>query len=131
MLREESAAPGGAGRAWLACLAAWAIPGAGHLLLGRWRRGLLFGALVLGLFCGGLALDGKLYRPAAGDPLSLLATLAGAGAGAPFLAGHALGLAAGDVRSAYHDYGNTFTLVAGLLNLLVVLDAYDVAVGRR
>ena len=30
-----------------------------------------------------------------------------------------------------YEYGNTFTAVAGLLNILVILDAYDTARGRK
>ncbi len=30
-----------------------------------------------------------------------------------------------------YEYGNTFILVDGLMNLLVVIDAYDVALGRK
>lgn len=113
------------------CLLAWAVPGLGHVVLGRFGRGLLLGGLILALFAGGLALDGKVYRPVDEDPLSYLAAFGAAGVGVPFLIAHARGLARGDLTSAYHDYGNTFTLVAGLLNLLLVLDAYDVALGRR
>ena len=39
--------------------------------------------------------------------------------------------AAGDVRAVTYEYGNAFLIVAGLLNLLVVIDAYDVAHGRK
>ena len=42
-----------------------------------------------------------------------------------------LGFGRGDVRAVSYEYGNTFLIVAGLLNLLVVIDAYDVAVGRK
>lgn len=42
------------------CLAAWVVPGAGHALLGRFRRAALFFALVLGSFGLGLAHDGRL-----------------------------------------------------------------------
>ena len=118
-------------RALPACLLAWAVPGLGHAVLRRFGRGLLFGLIVLSLFVGGLALDGKVYEPVEGEPLSVLAAVGAAGAGVPFAVAHLGEFAAGDLESPYHDYGNTFTLVAGLLNLLVVLDAYDVAVGRR
>ncbi len=30
-----------------------------------------------------------------------------------------------------YEYGNAFLIVAGLLNMLVVLDAWDIAVGRK
>ena len=35
------------------------------------------------------------------------------------------------MTSVTHEYGNTFTEVGGLLNILVILDAYDTAVGRK
>ena len=30
-----------------------------------------------------------------------------------------------------YEYGNAFLIVAGLLNALVALDAYDIALGRK
>jgi hypothetical protein len=48
-----------------------------------------------------------------------------------FFAAAPLGLGRGDVRAVSYEYGNTFLIVAGLLNLLVVIDAYDVALGRK
>jgi len=113
------------------CLLAWALPGLGHVFLRRFSRGALFGVLILGLFAGGLLLGGKVYRPEPGEPLTYLAALGAAGVGLPFLLVHYAGIGDGDMAGTYFDYGNTFTLVAGLLNLLVVLDAFDVAVGRR
>jgi hypothetical protein len=32
---------------------------------------------------------------------------------------------------ATFEYGNTFLLIAGLLNYLTMLDAFDIAVGRK
>ena len=43
----------------------------------------------------------------------------------------ALGYGRGEVRAVTYEYGNAFLIVAGLLNLLVVIDAYDVAMGRK
>lgn len=112
------------------CVLAWLVPGTGHLLMGRWGRALLFGPLIGTLFLAGLALDGKVYRPVEGDPLSYLAALGASGVGSLYIVVHALELGEGDVAAPYHEYGNTFTLVAGLLNLLVILDAFDLAVLR-
>jgi hypothetical protein len=42
-----------------------------------------------------------------------------------------LGLGKGVVTAATYEYGNTFVIVAGLLNMLVALDAYDIALGRK
>ena len=42
-----------------------------------------------------------------------------------------LSLGAGEVTATTFEYGNTFLIVAGLLNFLVILDAYDIAMGRK
>ena len=42
-----------------------------------------------------------------------------------------LGYGGGEVRAVTYEYGNAFLIVAGLLNLLVVIDAFDVAMGRK
>ncbi len=110
---------------------AWVIPGLGHIASGRVMRGIVFASIVLSLFLGGILLDGKVYRPEPGQPLSYLASVGAAGVGLPYVAAHHAGWNLGDIRSQSHEYGNTFTLLAGLLNLLIVLDAYDVAAGRR
>mgnify|MGYP001193481275 FL=1 len=110
---------------------AWVIPGLGHIASGRVMRGIVFAIIVLSLFLGGILLDGKVYRPEPGQPLSYLAAVGAAGVGLPYVAAHQAGWNLGDIRSQSHEYGNTFTLLAGLLNLLIVLDAYDVAAGRR
>ena len=42
-----------------------------------------------------------------------------------------MGAGGGEVTAATFEYGNTFLIVAGLLNFLVVLDAFDIAMGRK
>ena len=37
----------------------------------------------------------------------------------------------GEVVAETYEYGNSFLVVAGLLNVLVVIDAYDIALGRK
>ncbi len=114
----------------LLCLASWAIPGAGHLWLGR-RKGVVFlGALPL-MFAIGLAIHGRLFPIDMSQPLVGLAALADLGIGLTYFVATALGYGAGDVRAVTYEYGNAFLIVAGLLNLLVTIDAYDVAVGRK
>src|SRR5205823_14976377 len=46
---------------YLICLAAWAIPGAGHLLLGRIQKGLTFFFALTLMFLCGLWLEGRLF----------------------------------------------------------------------
>ena len=118
----------------LLCVAAWPIPGAGSLWLGRRQKGLILLVALPLMFAIGLAIHGRLLWPIpfdASDPLVCLAALADLGIGAPYFVASALGYGAGDVRAVTYEYGNTFLIVAGLLNLLVVIDAYDTAVGRK
>jgi hypothetical protein len=115
----------------LLCLAAWAVPGAGHLWLGRRQKGWIFLLVLPVMFAVGLALDGRLFPLEVSEPLVALASVADAGIGAPYLVARAAGYGRGQVVSATYEYGNAFLIVAGLLNLLVVLDAFDVALGRK
>jgi hypothetical protein len=115
----------------LLCVAAWAIPGAGHLWLGRRNKGLVFLVALPLMFAIGLALNGRLFPFDLSDPLVALAALADFGIGLTYFIAAGLGYGAGDVRAVTYEYGNAFLIVAGLLNLLVVIDAYDVALGRK
>jgi hypothetical protein len=113
------------------CLVSWLVPGAGHLLLGRRQKGLIFLAALPAMFAIGLALDGRLFPFEFSQPLVGLAALANLGMGVPYFAASAAGLGAGVVTEVAYEYGNAFLIVSGLLNLLVALDAYDVRVGRK
>ena len=116
---------------WLVCLAAWFIPGGGHFLLRRTQKGVVFLCLLPLLFALGLLLSGRIFPFDANEPLVLLAAFADVGIGLPYFVAWALGLGAGTVVAPTYEYGNTYIIVAGLLNMLTVLDAYDVAVGRK
>jgi hypothetical protein len=115
----------------LLCLASWAIPGAGHLWLGKRSKGLVFLIALPAMFAIGLAIHGRLFPFDLSEWLVGLAAIADVGIGVPYFIASALGFGGGDVRAVTYDYGNTFLIVAGLLNLLVVIDAYDVAMGRK
>jgi hypothetical protein len=114
----------------LLCLASWAIPGAGHLWLGR-RKGLVFLAALPLMFVMGLALEGRLFPFELSQPLVALAAAADLGAGLPYVIARVLGYGSGNVVAVTYEYGNSFLIVAGLLNALVILDAYDIALGRK
>jgi len=119
-------------RALPACLFAWLVPGAGHLYLGRRSKGLVFLGAIGALFLLGVAMDSRLQLYLGfEDPLALLFSLAQMAMGLPYFAARALGYEAGQVTSVTYEYGNTFTAVAGLLNILVVLDALDTARGLK
>ncbi len=112
-------------------LVAWLIPGAGHLWAGQRGKGLIFFLVLPVMFALGLALEGRLFPFEIGQPLVALAAFADIGIGAPYFLAKALGHGAGRVVAVTYEYGNTFVIVAGLLNLLVVCDAWDIASGRK
>ncbi len=115
----------------LLALLAWVVPGAGHLWTGQRSKGLVFLLVLPLMFAVGLALQGRLFPFEPGQPLVALAAIADLGVGLPYAVARALGLGAGNVVAVTYEYGNTFVIVAGLLNLLVVCDAWDLASGRK
>jgi hypothetical protein len=115
----------------LVWIAAWIVPGAGHLWSGQRLKGLVFLVLLPLMFAIGIALEGRLFPFALDQPLVALAAIADVGIGLPYVLAQALGLGGGDVVAVTYEYGNTFLIVAGLLNLLVAFDAWDVAAGRK
>ncbi|MPZ16503.1 MAG: hypothetical protein GEV06_01110 [Luteitalea sp.] len=115
----------------LLCLAAWLLPGSGHLLLGRRQKGAALCLVLLFMFVFGLGLSGRLFPFHVFEPLVVMAAIADLGLGLPWVVAKLLGYGAGDVVAVTFEYGNTFLIVAGLLNMLVVLDTYDIAVGRK
>lgn len=115
----------------LLCVIAWAVPGAGHVLLGRLDKAVAFFVAIVLLFASGLWLEGRIFPFELSQPLVALAALANIGVGVPYLLAWMAGLGAGNVIAPAYEYANTYLIVAGLLNALVALDAYDVAVGRK
>jgi hypothetical protein len=98
---------------------------------GRRQKGLVFLLALPVMFAIGLALQGRLAPFVFSEPLVGLAALANLGMGAPYLIASMLNLGGGVVTAASYEYGNAFLIVSGLLNTLVVIDAYDVRLGRK
>ena len=125
------------GTAWLTGLAAWFIPGLGHVLLKRWFRAALMGGAVWVCFFVGLAMGGHLFDLTTDGwiILQIPPMIANLGSGALYIVSWLLnyGFADDPVRAARatYEYGNTFLLIAGLLNFLNMLDAFDIAAGRK
>ncbi len=115
----------------LVCVASWLVPGAGHLMLGRREKGIIFFVALVAMFAIGLVLNGRLAAFDFSDPLVGLAAIANLGMGIPYFIARAMDLGQGIVTAASYEYGNTFLIVAGLLNMLVAIDAYDVRLGRK
>lgn len=110
---------------------AWCIPGAGHLWLGQTQKAVTFAVVLTGMFVAGCAFDGRLFPFQSSEWLVLLAAVAQWGLGLPRIVAGMGGFGAGQVTAVTYEYGNTFLMAAGLLNVLVALNAFDRARGRR
>ena len=127
------------GSAWLIGLAAWFIPGIGHVLTGRWIRAALMGGAVWLAFFLGLGMGGHMFDLSTGQGSSTLLQvppmIANLGTGALYIVSWLLGSGFADdpvqAARATYEYGNTFLLIAGLMNYLTMLDAFDIAAGRK
>lgn len=115
----------------LLCVAAWLVPGAGHLWMGRRQKGLVFLVALPLMFLTGLWLQGRIFPFEIAEPLVALAAGANLGIGIPWFLSRALEAGGGVVTAATYEYGNSFMIVAGLLNFLVILDAFDIGMGRK
>jgi hypothetical protein len=126
-------------RAWAIGVAAWFFPGSGHLVLNKWGRAILMGGSVWLCFFLGMAMGGHMFDLSTTDGSSVLLQvppmIANLGSGVLYIVCWLLNIGFADdpqqaARTTY-EYGNTFLLIAGLLNYLTMLDAFDVAAGRK
>lgn len=114
----------------------WLFPGAGHILQGRWKRGIIIGGVVwllfiIALLSGGAYYPGFEYKD--GALLYLLNIFARLGNGlGSFISFWLLPVAPQNVAAwATFEYGGRFLEISGLLNYLAVLDAVDINEGRK
>lgn len=117
--------------AYLALLLGWLVPGAGHLLLGKWVRALLLFVSITAMFVIGVALAGQIYQPNTGDMLDMLGFAGQLGMGVLYAIARIFSLGAPSVVDALGDYGTKFLIAAGLLNIIAAVDAHSLANGRK
>jgi hypothetical protein len=115
----------------LVLLAGWLVPGAGHLLLGKWVRALLLFLSIVTMFFIGIALKGKVYSPNTGDLLDILNFAGDLGTGLLYGLAKLFDMGQASVQIAVADYGTKFIVVAGLLNVVAAVDAHSLATGRK
>jgi hypothetical protein len=114
-----------------ACVAGALVPGLGHAVLRKWDRALVFFGCIAIMFFLGLHLDGRIFPPELDGLFSSLKCIAEAGSGLFYWIALVQGLGAGEPTAYTYDYANVFIYVAGLLNMLVIVDVFDIAMGRK
>ena len=115
----------------IAPVVGWLVPGAGHLIQRRWIRGLLLLISVVAMFVLGVLMEGKVYGLNGGDLLDMLGFVGDLGAGSLYFVTRAMDWGKGAIQLASADYGTKFIIVAGLLNVISAVDAYDIAIGKK
>jgi len=134
--RNTSAAPAKASpdantAVYIVTLSAWLIPGLGHILQKRYVRGVLLMLAVCIMFFAGLGMQGKVYSFNTGDLLDILGFVGDIGTGVLYFLARAMDWGAGNIHRAVADYGTKYIVVAGLLNVIAVVDAYHIAIGKK
>lgn len=123
-------------RAWLPAVAlGWFIPGGGHFLLNRRVRGALLTASVALMFALGLLMRGAFFEPQGGDLMTVLIYYGGfignLANGILYFLASWMGYSQPDVAGHVHDYGTKFLVGAGFLNVLAMVDVYEIATGKK
>ncbi|MDR1728635.1 MAG: hypothetical protein LBT74_12050 [Acidobacteriota bacterium] len=115
----------------VACVAGWLVPGLGHALFRKWDRAGVFFCCITAMILLGVGLDGRLADPNFGGLFPTLESIANVWSGLPYWIPWMLGAGVGDPTAYTYDYANKFIWVAGCLNILTVIDVFDIARGRK
>jgi hypothetical protein len=128
---RQANAQAGIFKTFAACIAGAFVPGLGHAVFGKWDRAIVFFASISIMLTLGIRLHGRLFNPDLGNFFSALKFIADAGLGLLYWIPWLQGLGLGDPTAYTYDYANVFIYVAGLLNMLVIVDVFDIALGRK
>lgn len=111
---------------------AWLVPGAGHVMLGKWKKGLFFFLLLAATYSFGMAIAG--WRPVSFDdnPFYYVGQY---GSGATLLFAKLRGVEKAILRPSIHpswfDPGLLYVCVVGLLNLVIMMNVLDLKVAPQ
>lgn len=97
-------------------------------------KGAIGGAAIILMFACGALIKGHLYSvPDMSEGLlSALFGLCDVGSGLIYLIAKLAGVAVAEQpQSAMAEYGSALLMVAGLLNFIMALDAFDIGAGRK
>ena len=104
-------------------------------MLKRPGRGGLIAALVTAMFLLGLMMRGMLFERQGNDLLTIVIYYGGfigdLMSGLLYFVTVWLGYNQPDVAGHVHDYGTKFLVAAGLLNVLAMVDVFEIATGKK
>ena len=121
---------------YLIGIISWLLPGVGHLMQGRFMRGIIIGVVIwtmfiIAIFSGGAYYPGFDFKD--GSLLYLLNIFARFGNGLGALISFFLSASPPPNVAAWatFEYGGRFLEIAGLLNYMAIMDAVDISFGRK
>src|SRR6185295_13508482 len=122
-----AASVGGSWKRAAAVLTAWLLPGAGHVVMGQWKKGLFFLAILGATYAFGMHIAG--WRPVSFDdnPFYFVGQY-GSGASLLFakLRGAEKAVVRPEIHPSWFDPGLLYVCVVGLLNLVIMINILDV-----
>lgn len=140
-------------KAVISCFLTWLVPGLGHLYLGKKLTALVFFIIVHITFIMGFSHDGRFFLvDERHSVMSYLQTMANIAVGPLDMAGRIytyghLTYSITKNRNEAHDktistmrkriespvsgYGTAYLLTAGLMNILLLLDVFDISIRRK
>lgn len=110
------------------------VPGLSHFLLGKKVRAVILFSVVYLTFIFGIFLNGGIFFLKESNWLYSLASLGEMGMGLTYFICLSMGLNRASpelISSLMFGYGTTFIISAGLMNMLLMMDAFDIAIGRK
>ncbi|MGO9640555.1 MAG: DUF6677 family protein [Candidatus Acidiferrales bacterium] len=125
--RKETMADTGRGIG--AGIAGWIVPGLGHAILKRWGSAAVYFLSVSVLAILGMAMRGNVFPSSSTDVFDRLGFFADLGTGAIYFFSKTFEAAGPDVSHASGVYGTMLIATAGVLNMLFILEAFDI--GRK
>jgi hypothetical protein len=131
VVAKEPEPRGSTARSVFLAIAAWIVPGLGHLFQWRLGRALAGFAAVGTMAVIGLWMRGNVFPARSDDAFSLLGFIADAGSGIFYFMAHTIEKSGPDVSRAAGDYGTRLIATAGVLNMLFVLDALEISRGHK
>jgi hypothetical protein len=109
----------------------WLVPGLAHFMLKKFWRGIIFFVCISAMAGLGLYMGGKIYSFQTENPLTILAFFADLGNLLFYILSRIFSFGQGYLERVTFEFGTAYLAGAGLLNFLVALDAYDIALGKK
>lgn len=85
----------------------------------------------MAMFLVGIAMQGEFFTTSSGSYLQTLGYWGELCVGMAMPAARFFGYAGGNPLFVSADFGTAYLVAAGMLNMLSILDTYDIAVGRK